>query len=473
MIKKIGYNDIKDVISILKPLEYEQSTTFGLITPVKNVLEKNLISLSRFNIRSPITIGYVYSENSSHNSQKYQIMDNTQFFYDTELADLEEKSKIIANELKKNTKQDYRKLAKKLIINGTGAFTFIIIGKDYLVLGKDPLGIQPFYYGQNESHFIFASNRRIFWKLKINNPKFFPPGNICIANNSEIKFISVKKFKIGYAKSINLNASNILLRLLNNSIRKHLKGINSCAVAFSGGLDSSLIAFLTKKYVKDIQLIHVSLAENPEIEEAKKAAKILDLPIEIFSYLETDVQETLSKVLKIIEEPTPLKASIGIPFYWVAQKTKKIGFDVLLAGQGADELFGGYKKYLDLYLSNGNEKATKKMFNDILQMHENNLARDMKICNYHGIALCCPFLSTKLVDFALKLPIELKMEKNPNSLRKLILRKVCYNIGLPSIIVEKPKKAIQYSTGVNRTLIKLAKNNKIKLSKYIENKFSN
>ena len=97
----------------------------------------------------------------------------------------------------------------------------------------------------------------------------------------------------------------------------------------------------------------------------------------------------------------------------------------------------------------------------------------MKICTFHGVTLLCPFLSTEIVDFALRLPVELKLERKIESLRKLVLRQVGRDVGLPSLIVEKPKKAIQYSTGVNNVLKRIAKKKKKTLSKYINCKFQN
>ena len=113
------------------------------------------------------------------------------------------------------------------------------------------------------------------------------------------------------------------------------------------------------------------------------------------------------------------------------------------------------------------------MFDDISNMYKNNLERDMKICNFHGVNLCLPFATSEIVEFALKLPLELKLEKNPTSLRKLVLRQVGRDLGLPESIAEKPKKAIQYSTGVNKVLKKIAKRKKMTLSEYVNTLFLN
>src|SRR4030065_488519 len=68
---------------------------------------------------------------------------------------------------------------------------------------------------------------------------------------------------------------------------------------------------------------------------------------------DSDVETVLLKVVELIEEPDPVKASIGVPFYWVAEKAAEAGLKVMLAGQGADELFGGYQRYVKEYCSKG------------------------------------------------------------------------------------------------------------------------
>ena len=474
MINKHAVNTIGPLISALTSIEDINSPKFGIVTPSTALLEKDLQSITRSNITSPMALGYVFSKDVIKNSQKYRTIDNTLLIYDGNLTSAIQQNEKMEKESRKKSEHNHIELAQKLIINGTGAFVFIFAEKNRFLFGRDPLGIQPFYYGENETHFVFASNRRILWKLKIENSKFFPPGQICIASQSELTFKPVKNFDNSSSLSLNLkSASKHLLSILEASIIANVKGLNKCAIAFSGGLDSSLIAFLAKKYVKNVQLIHVSLADRHEIEEAKKAASILDLPIKIYQYDQSDVQEIMSKVIWLIEDSDPIKVSIGIPFYWIAEKTKQLGFEVLLAGQGADELFGGYKRYLDIYLSKDQDTTRNQIFTDITNMHENNLARDMKLCTFHGITLLCPFISTELVEFALRLPIKLKLEKNLSSLRKLVLRQVGHDIGMPSSIVEKPKKAIQYSTGVNNVLKKIAKKNGKTLSKYINCKFEN
>jgi asparagine synthase (glutamine-hydrolysing) len=173
----------------------------------------------------------------------------------------------------------------------------------------------------------------------------------------------------------------------------------------------------------------------------------------------------------LIEEPDPVKVAVGIPFYWAAQKTAECGLDVLLAGQGADELFGGYQRYVNEYLCHGASGLQEIMYADIARLHETNIERDKKICNFHDVDLRLPFASYIIAQFALSLPVKLKIENKPHGQRKLVLRRVGLNLGLPEAIVNKPKKAVQYATGVNAVLGKIAKKQNMTVRAYVERLF--
>jgi asparagine synthase (glutamine-hydrolysing) len=353
-----------------------------------------------------------------------------------------------------------------------GDFSFIIAEPDRIIAGRDPIGVHPLYYGENRTLVALASNRKALWKLGIEKTCSFPPGHLVLVSREGFKFKSVKTLAYSQPKPVAMQeAAETLQKLLEQSVRRRVSGTKEVAVAFSGGLDSSVVAFMASKCPVNVQLIHVSLENQTETEEARRAADNLNLPLQVFLFKETDVEKVVSEVVAIIEEPNAVKASIGVPFYWTAEKTAEAGFKVLLAGQGADELFGGYQCYVNEYLLHGAERARKTMFDDVIKLHENNIERDVKICDFHNVELRLPFASFQIAEFAMTLPTKLKIERKAGSLRKLVLRKVAENMGLPPSITEKPKKAVQYATGINNAIKKLAKKQKVNVTEYVKKLF--
>jgi asparagine synthase (glutamine-hydrolysing) len=472
VLDKRGGNAMATVIRALKSLDMEPAKGFGIASPSTFAMEKDADALQNQEIDSPTAVGCAFSILLPYYRQQSMSLEDATFVFDGRIYSPTPQASVTEVFAKKLQQADRSATGEALLKEGEGDFLFMIIEPERIIAGRDPVGVQPLYYGENRTVAALASTRKALWKLGVAKTFSFPPGHLALVSREGFKFKPVKTVAYSQPKSITMQkAAETLQKLLELSVRRRVWGTKEIAVAFSGGLDSSIIAFLAKKYPVYVHLIHVSLENRPETEEAKKAADELNLPIQVYLFREVDVEEVISRVVELIEEPNPVKTSIGVPFYWTAEKTAEAGFKVLLAGQGADELFGGYQRYVNAYLLHGKEKVRKTMFDDIVKLHENNVERDMKICNFHNVELRLPFASYQIAELAVTLPIDLKIERKTDSLRKLVLRKVAENMGLSASIAEKPKKAVQYATGINNALKKLAKKQKATVTEYVNKLF--
>lgn len=471
VINKKQDNALDAAFAMLKILKYKSAEAFGIASPKNVEIEKSIDALKDKTIKSPIIIGYAFSKIlDSDKPQPIMLKDATLVFDGRFYPSISETSDAenAAEKLQQNRKENIKKIIQKM----EGAFVFVIAEPERLVAGRDAMGLRPLYYGENTKYVALASERKALWKIGIKNVNSFPPGHMAFIDKNGFKLKFIKKLDFWRIKPTSMHAAIKELQiLLQKSVEERVSGLEEVAVAFSGGLDSSIIALLAKNSGVNVKLIHVSLKNQPETKHAEKAAEALELPIYTYLYEEEEVAEALPKVLWLIEEPDPLKASIGVPFYWAAENTAKMKLKVLLAGQGADELFGGYKRYLNDYRRYGSEGVQEKIFNDIAKMYENNLERDFKICNFHNVELRLPFATYSTAKFAISLPLELKINLVNEGARKIVLRRLGEKLGLPKWITERQKKAIQYATGVNKILKKLANTKGLSQKGYLQQTF--
>jgi asparagine synthase (glutamine-hydrolysing) len=464
VLNKRGENVARAATAMIEALESHSSQAYGVASPTTIKIEESLGTLRELSIESPIVLGHSFSKILPREEpQPLKLKDATMVFDGRIYPAVAGKpdAEVAAEKLEQNPEQASALFVKKT----NGDFAFAIAKPETIIAARDIIGVRPLYYGENADFAALASERNALWSIGVKDVRSFPPGCVSRVGSQGFKFTVAKRIVHSKPKQVGMQtAAHELRTLLVHSVKERVLGLKEAAVAFSGGLDSSIIAYLTKETVPDVTLIHVSLEKGLEVELAKQAAEELKLPLCVYQYVELDVQKAISKVIRIIEEPDPVKVSIGIPIYWTAEKTAEMGCEIMLAGQGADELFGGYRRYLDNYLKRDKREAQRAIYNDIIGMHEANLERDFKICKHFNIELRLPFATHNMAKLATALPLELKMERIDNTLRKLVLRRVARDLGLPQPIADRPKKAIQYATGVSKAIKKMAKREGVSLN---------
>jgi len=220
--------------------------------------------------------------------------------------------------------------------------------------------------------------------------------------------------------------------------------LGNCCIAFSGGIDSALLAA-----IHDVPLISVTTSREEE-EWVRKTASTLSRDLEVFKIGEKEVKEAVAEVSAVIETSNFLQLSIAIPVHFAMKFAKMNGFDEIIFGQGADELFGGYKRY-ERYVGIELERV---MLEDLEGIGNKNLVRDAKLSYHNGIKLILPYLRWKVIKGSLSIPVDMKVARvGGKVVRKYFLRRIGEKF-LPEEIVWREKKAIQYSTGVAKILRK-------------------
>ena len=332
---------------------------------------------------------------------------------------------------------------------------------------RDPNGLKPLYYAERRNLVAFASERKALWKINLREVKQIPPGHLFSVSERGITKSRLVQLKRIPEKPMTLEqAQSQLADLLKQSIRRVTRGLDRVAVAFSGGVDSAVAAVLAKK-VCEVELVTVGLSGAPELSTVEKCAQEIDLPLSVEQFEPDALEDYVRRVVWLIEEPNLMKVSVAVPLHWAAKVAARRGFDVMLCGQGSDELYGGYYKYAKILDTKGRKALRDALYQSVVEASQVNYERDEQATAPFNVELRTPFADLDVIRFSLTVPSEHKVKAGNDVIRKWVLRFAAENLGLPEDISWRRKKAIQHGTGVEKAIRKLAKRAGITVESYL------
>ena len=346
---------------------------------------------------------------------------------------------------------------KKVLELLDGVYAFGYFKGCRLYLARDILGVKPIWYCKEG----FASEKKALEKLGFKDIKELNPREILVYDR-KIKFIKRKFFELkDSGKSLEVLKKGVEERL-EKSIEKRIPN-QKFGLLFSGGIDSTLLAYYFKKFKKDFVCYTAGFEdkgkEAEDLEYAKKVAKDLGLKLKVKILKLEDVEKYLEKVVPLIEDNNVVKVGVGLTFFVACEMAKKDGVKVIFSGLGSEEVFAGYERHKNSYDIN------KECLAGLRKMYERDLYRDDVVTMYNGLELRVPFLDLELVKYCLKIPGKFKIGEHD----KEIIRKVGLDLGVKEEFVFRKKKAAQYGSKFHKALSKLAKKNGFKLiSEYLK-----
>lgn len=345
-------------------------------------------------------------------------------------------------------KMDLLKAVQAAIRLIDGDYAFAVYDGENLAIARDPLGVKPLFYSQNKDIKGFASTRQSLKEVGLTDIDTLKPEHILY------NWEDISPSQAIYEKIFDGDVAKIdkMLRL---SVIKRVEGLRELGVIFSGGLDSSYLALLLKEISENIplkvKLYAVGAEGSQDVEAAIYASKFLNMDLEICEVTEELVREALPQVVKAIGDDNLMKVGVGLTTYFATKMVADDGIKVAFSGQGADELFGGYKRYLKSFVD-GTLNYDLRV--DMSNMYHVNLERDDACSMLNGVELRLPFLDKTLVELVLNIPDNKKIVSMHDDMRKSILRKLAFEEGLDYEIAYRPKKAAQYGTGIDKILRK-------------------
>lgn len=235
-----------------------------------------------------------------------------------------------------------------------------------------------------------------------------------------------------------------------HSVGRSMEGIEKVGIMFSGGIDSALIAYTAKRFKKKLFVYSLGVEGSEDIKYSRKFAEELGLHVNEILVGEEELVGYYRKVQSLLNESDLMKLELSIPFFICSLHANRDGVRVILTGSGAEELFAGYDRHLQCFLRGGDLR--KMLSEELRALYSKDLKNAEFIASINHCELRYPFLDMGFIELATSLKPELNLSKEGE--KKRILKAISKEIGLPEDVVERPKKAMQYGSGIHKILLK-------------------
>lgn len=345
-------------------------------------------------------------------------------------------------------------------LNGMFGFAVYDVAKNEYFIARDHMGIIPLYIGWDENGTFYVASELKALEGVCAKIELFPPGHYMYSGNGE--FVQWYKREWTDYEAVKDNETNIetIKIALEAAVKRQLMSDVPYGVLLSGGLDSSVISAITKKYAQkriesesttdawypQLHSFAVGLDGSPDLAAARKVADHIG---SVHHEIIFTIQEGLDAIRDVIYnietyDVTTIRAST--PMYLMARVIKSMGIKMVLSGEGSDELFGGY---LYFHKAPNAKEFHEETVRKLSKLHMYDCLRANKSLAAWGIEGRVPFLDKEFIDVAMRINPNDKMI-NGERMEKWVLRKAFEDL-LPESVAWRQKE--QFSDGVGYSWI--------------------
>lgn len=351
----------------------------------------------------------------------------------------------------------YQELGADLLEELNGIFAFVLYDeeKDTYLIGRDHIGIIPLYQGYDEhgNYYVASEMKALVPVCKTISE--FPPGCYYGSGDAEPQRYYTRDWNEYAAVQGNSTSKEELTQALEDAVKRQLMTDVPYGVLLSGGLDSSITSAVAKRFaamrIEDdekseawwyqLHSFAVGLEGAPDLKAAREVADKIGTVHHEMTYTVQEGLDAIRDVIYHIEtyDVTTIRAST--PMFLMGRKIKAMGIKMVLSGEGADEIFGGY---LYFHKAPNAKEFHEETVRKLLALNMFDCARANKSLAAWGVEGRVPFLDKEFIDVAMRLNPEDKMCGN-GKMEKHILRE-CFEHYLPDSIAWRQKE--QFSDGV-------------------------
>ena len=345
-------------------------------------------------------------------------------------------------------------------LNGIFAFALYDSSNDKYIIARDHMGIIPLYMGWDKDDIFYVSSELKSLEGVCDKIELFPPGHYLESSSTDLK----KWYNPEWVSYDHVKDSETSIKDIHDSlsaaVKRQLMSDVPYGVLLSGGFDSSITSALAKKFASkrvesndkqdawwpQLHSFSVGLKDAPDLKAARIVADHIGT---IHHEINFTVQEGIDAIRDVIYhletyDITTIRAST--PMYLIARAIKSLGIKMVLSGEGADELFGGY---LYFHKAPNAKEFHEETVRKLDKLHQYDCLRANKSLAAWGIEGRVPFLDKEFIDVAMNINPEDKMIKN-GRIEKWVLREA-FKDYLPESVLWRQKE--QFSDGVGYSWI--------------------
>ncbi|MHA1731857.1 MAG: asparagine synthase-related protein [Promethearchaeota archaeon] len=331
-----------------------------------------------------------------------------------------------------------------------GSFSGVIFNGNELLAFRDPVGSKPLYYTNMGNYFLLASELKALVPLK-SSVYHVVPGEYVTSKGTRGKFHTYPSYKRIQQNQHKKDAwfASELNRLVKQAVHDNIRPGEKVSALLSGGIDSTIVVNCARTIVEDLHVYTVAAEKSQDLKFAKEYAKLHKLEHTTINISLDDMLEVLPDVIYALETFDAALIRSSVPMFIISREVKlREGSDVLLTGEGGDELFGGYSYLKEI---NKPDALNQELRNLLDVEYKTGLQRVDQIPHHFSIEAHAPLFDRNLVEFAFQIPANLKIkDNNGTKIEKWILRKA-FEKELPTALTWRKKQ--KFSAGVGSQFI--------------------
>jgi asparagine synthase (glutamine-hydrolysing) len=338
-----------------------------------------------------------------------------------------------------------------------GMFAFALVRDGELVLGRDPIGIKPLYTGRKGRSVVFSSELRAFPR-GTRSIQPFPPGTVWSSRTG----IHERYYDVPDPDPVEgpLAAQARRVRAaLEAAVVRQLMSDVPVGAFLSGGLDSSALVALMRPHVDRLHTFSVGLPGSPDLAAARLVADHLDTTHHEYLLDPREIRAALPEIVAALESFDQDLVRSAVPTWFTARLAAE-HVKVVLTGEGADELFAGYRYHKALDSDALQDDARRSL----AALHHVNLQRVDRLTMAHSLEARVPYLDLDMIETALSIPAGLR-RPGEGAPEKAVLRMAVDDL-LPASVVWRDKAQFDEGSGAADLLPDLAAGDRIDVEAY-------